>query len=133
MSPDAAGALGDPAYPLPRPKLAILARTSYGLALICCPGRLIALRTGEWPDRRVRVVGRVLGLRHLAQALAGAACPIRLIVGAGVAADVAHAASMLILAGRDPDLRSALLTDAAIAAALAAAGAAMLRGGRPHA
>jgi hypothetical protein len=113
--------------------LASLVRAAYGLALICCPGRLIRLRTGERPSRRACAVGRVLGARHVAQAVISTACPTGLVLGAGVTADVAHAGSMVILAGLDPDLRPALLTDAAIAGALAAAGGASLRDSAPPA
>jgi hypothetical protein len=120
-----AAAPGGPAGP----RLASIARVAYGLALICCPGRLIRLRTGERPSRRACAIGRVLGVRHVAQAAISTACPIDLVVGAGVTADIAHAGSMVILAGLDPDLRPALLTDAAIAGALAAAGGAALRDG----
>jgi hypothetical protein len=109
--------------------LASLARVTYGLALICCPGRLIRLRTGERPSGRACAVGRVLGARHVAQAVVSMAWPTGLVFGAGAAADIAHAGSMVILAGLDPDLRPALLTDAAIAGALAAAGGAALRDG----
>jgi hypothetical protein len=112
--------------------LASLARVAYGLALICCPGRLIRLRTGERPSRRACAIGRVLGVRHVAQAAISTVCPNHVVVGAGVTADLAHAGSMMILAGLDPDLRPALLTDAAIAGALAAAGgAALLDGSAP--
>jgi hypothetical protein len=110
---------------------ASLARAAYGLALLCCPGRLIRLRTGERPSRRACAVGRVLGARHVGQAVITMACPTSLVLGAGATADVAHAGSMVILAGLDPDLRPALLTDAAIAGALAAAGGASLRDGTP--
>lgn len=113
--------------------MAGLARAAYGLALICCPGRLIQLRTGERPSRRTCAVGRVLGVRHVAQAVISTACPTGLVLGAGVIADVAHAGSMVILAGLDQDLRPALLTDAAIAGALAAAGGAALRDSTPPA
>jgi hypothetical protein len=113
--------------------VASLARAVYGLALLCCPGRLIRLRTGVRPSRRACAVGRVLGVRHVAQAVISTACPTGLVLGAGVTADLAHAGSMVLLAGLDPDLRPALLTDAAIAGALAATGGASLRDSAPPA
>jgi hypothetical protein len=132
ISPGARGAARVANQPAGSP-LASLARAAYGLALICWPGRLIRLRTGEPPSRRACAVGRVLGVRHVTQAVISTACPSGLVLGAGVTADVAHAGSMVILAALDQDLRRALLTDAAIAAALAAAGGASLRDSTPAA
>ena len=73
-------------------------------------------------------VARVLGVRHLAHAIACGVIPARWLIRAGTAADVLHAASMLALAGEDAALRPALLTDAGIAAAFATVGGAFLRG-----
>jgi hypothetical protein len=123
MTPPAASVAAARVYLPTGWDVASLGRVGYGLALICCPGRLIRLRTGEQPGRRTRAIGRVLGVRHVAQAMISAACPSGLVVGAGVTADIAHAGSMVVLAGLDADLRPALLTDAAIAGALAGAGA----------
>lgn len=115
---------------VPSSRWACIVRASYGVALICSPGRLIELRTGCRPSSRARAVGRVLGARHLAQAVICGVFPTRWLVGAGAAADAAHCASMLTLAGADAGLRPALLTDAAIAGGFAAAGEAFLHGSR---
>jgi hypothetical protein len=131
MSHRTARAIPDPARALARSPWASLAGAGYGVALICCPRLLIQSRTHERPSRRACAVGRVLGIRQVAQAVVSTACPTRWLIGAGVTADVAHAASMVALAGLDPDLRPALLTDAVIASALAAAGEASLRNGSP--
>jgi hypothetical protein len=89
------------------------------------------MRTGLVPSRRACAVGRLLGARHLLQAAICGAVPTRWLIRAGAAADLVHAASMLALAGEDTDLQPALVTDAGIATAFAAAGGAFLRtGGR---
>jgi len=72
-------------------------------------------------------VARVLGARHLAQALICGMAPTRWLIRAGTAADMLHAASMLALAGEDASLQPALLIDAGIAGGFAAAGGAFLR------
>jgi hypothetical protein len=88
---------------------------------------MIRARTGRRPSRRACAVGRILGARHLAQAIACGVLPTRWLIRAGAAADLLHAASMLALAGEDDGLRPALLTDAGIATAFATAGGAFLR------
>ncbi len=115
---------------LPQSRWASFVRGSYGLALICRPRQLLQVRIGSRPSRRACAVCRVLGLRHLAQAIVCGALPTRWLIRAGTAADLFHAASMLALAGEYEELRPALLTDAAIAAGFAAAGQAILRGDR---
>jgi hypothetical protein len=117
---------GDPAV-VPQSRWACVVRAGYGVALLCVPGKLIMARTGRRPSRRVRAVARLLGVRHLTQALVCGAVPTRWLIRAGTAADVLHAASMLALAGEDPWLQPAALTDAGIATGFAAVGAAFLR------
>ncbi len=117
------------------------------MALVCAPGLLIRLTAGPGavagrPRRpagadaqreaaagsRARVVARVLGARHLAQAALTAAgqradpgSPVPL--GGGAAVDLLHAASMLALGAMDRRVRRTTFTDAAVETALAAAGA----------
>jgi hypothetical protein len=117
------------ALTVPQSRWASLARAAYGVALICAPGRLIMARTRLRPSGRACAVGRVLGARHLAQALICGATPTPRLIRAGVAVDLLHAASMLALAAENADVRSALLTDASIAAAFAGAGSAFLQTG----
>jgi hypothetical protein len=112
---------------LPRSRWASLVRAGYGTALLCNPGAMIRARTGRRPSRRACAVGRILGARHLAQAIACWLFPTRWLIRSGAAADLLHAASMLALAGEDADLRPALLTDAGIATAFATAAGAFLR------
>ena len=107
------------------------ARACYGAALLCAPGLLLGLCTGQPPSQRARAVARVLGARHLAQAVLTLwrPGPAMLLAGAGV--DACHAASMLALAVADPRMRAAGIADGAAAAAFTATGALAGAGGRP--
>ena len=98
-----------------------LARAGYGAALLCAPGPIIGVVTGQPPSPRARQVARVLGVRHLAQAVITAFNPGPEVVGLGVVVDLLHAASMFAFAAVVPDLRDAELADALAATALAVA------------
>jgi hypothetical protein len=102
------------------PTLAVpLARAGYGAVLLCAPGPVIRACTGHSPSRQACRVARVLGARHLAQAVITAWAPEPGLVVAGAAADLCHAASMLVFAGANPALRRAELADGFAAAVLA--------------
>ncbi len=116
-----------PAPALPGTRWASVARAAYGATLLCAPGPIVRMLTGELTTPRVRTVARVLGARHLAQAAVCGVLPARGMIQAGTAADGLHSASMLVLAGAEPRLRRALLADAAVAAAFAAAAEVALR------
>ena len=116
-----------PSPALPGTRWASVARAAYGAALLCVPGPIVSMVTGEPATPRVRSVVRVLGVRHLAQAAICGLVPARGLIRAGTATDGLHSASMLALAGVEPQLRRALLADAAVAAAFAAAAEAALR------
>ena len=113
--------------------LAPLARAGYGAALLCAPGPMIGVVTGQPPSRRARRVARILGVRHLAQAAVTAFNPGPEVVALGVVVDLLHAASMFAFAAAVPDLRRAELADALAATALAVAEPAMSSVGRPKA
>jgi hypothetical protein len=98
-----------------------LARAGYGAALLCAPGPMIGVITGQPPSRRARRVARVLGVRQLAQAAVTALNPGPEVVALGVVVDLLHAASMFAFAAVVPDLRGAELADALAATALAVA------------
>ncbi|HEY6788903.1 MAG TPA: hypothetical protein VI365_16475 [Trebonia sp.] len=104
-----------------RPAVLLLARAGYGAALLCAPGPMIRLCTGQTPSRRANSVARVLGIRHLAQAAIMAWAPGPDMVTAGTVIDLLHAASMLALAAAGRPLRRAELADALVAATLAVA------------
>jgi hypothetical protein len=125
------GSAGGPSLVVPGSRWASLARAAYGAVLIIVPGRLISARTGRAASRRACLVARVLGARHLIQALVCGTMPTRWLIRAGTAADLLHAGSMVALAAEDSGLRPALLTDAGIAAGFAVAGGAYSRAGGP--
>jgi hypothetical protein len=100
------------------------ARACYGAALLSAPGLALGLVTGQAPSTRARAVVRILGARHLAQAVLTMWRPRRTVLAAGAGIDGCHAASMLALAVASPGLRRAGLTDAVAAGAFTAIGAA---------
>jgi hypothetical protein len=99
------------------------ARACYGATLLCVPGLALGLCTGQAPSQRARVVARILGARHLAQAVLTLWRPRPAVLLAGAGIDACHAASMLALAVADPRLRRAGIADGAAAAAFTATGA----------
>ena len=102
------------------------ARACYGAALLCAPGLALGLSTGQAQSPRARSVVRILGARHLAQAVLTLWRPRPAVFLAGAGVDACHAASMLALvAVADPQMRRAGLTDAVAATALTATGAVM--------
>jgi len=108
-----------------------LARAGYGTALLCAPGPMIGVLTGQPPSRRARRVARVLGVRHVAQAVVTALSPGPEVVALGVVVDLLHAASMFAFAAVVPDLRRAELADALAATSLAVAEPALSSVARP--
>jgi hypothetical protein len=89
-----------------------------GGVLLVAPGPLLR-GVGGPSDRSTRVVARVLGARHLAQAVALRRHD-RTAVGVGAATDVLHSASMLALASVSRPHRRVALASGIVAAALAA-------------
>jgi len=108
---------------VPAPVLFPAARACYGVMLLCAPGVALSLSTGCAPSQRARVVARILGARHLAQAVLTLWRPRPAVLLAGAGVDACHAASMLALALADPRMRRAGIADAAIAVAFTATGA----------
>ncbi len=108
------------------------ARACYGALLLCAPGLALGMCTGEASGQRARVVTRILGARHLAQAALTLWRPRPAMLAAGAGVDGCHAASMLALAAASPDTRRAGLTDAVTELAFAATGAVMATAAVPH-
>jgi hypothetical protein len=102
-----------------------LARAGYGTALLCAPGPMIGVVTGQPPSPRARRTARVLGVRHLAQAAVTVWAPGPETVAVGVVVDLLHAASMFALAAAGQGPRRAELADALAASSLAVAGPAL--------
>lgn len=74
------------------------------------------------PDRRARVVARVLAARHLVQAWVIDRDPTPTKQWVGVGVDAVHGASMTMFAVADPQWRQFARTEAAIALLFAAGG-----------
>ncbi len=99
-----------------------LARGAWGAALLLSPrpvlGGVLRLRV----DRANVNVARILGARHLTQAVLSGATPSREVLALGVWVDGVHALTALGLAGLDPTRARAGLIDAAVAATWAGFG-----------
>jgi hypothetical protein len=94
-------------------------RGAYGLTELLAPAAVERLLVGTSPDRRARAVTRILGARHLLQALLTARGGRTLHrLGGGV--DAIHALTAAGLAAADPGRRKAAAVNAAIALAFAA-------------
>ncbi|MDQ1679636.1 MAG: hypothetical protein QOI42_495 [Frankiaceae bacterium] len=97
-----------------------LVRAAWGGALLVAPRpALRLLGAGEVPVAGV-VVARVLGARHILQAIITRHRPTRGVLLASGAADTLHAASGVFLAAGVARWRRPALTDAALASAFAA-------------
>jgi hypothetical protein len=95
-----------------------IARAAYGLFLLLTPGAAVRLASGESADRVSATVGRVLGLRHLAQALVIDLAGTRGWLLRGVAIDATHALSMVGIAALNRSYRRSAAFDAALATGL---------------
>ena len=105
-----------------RPVVVALTGAAFGAALLWQPRRVLAL-TGADPDLPGAVVAaRVLGTRHLLQAVAISAAPTQAARWSG-RIDGLHAASMLALATISPEYRRAALASAGVASVLGAGAA----------
>jgi hypothetical protein len=103
--------------------LLVIARTCYGWLLACAPRRMIRLGTPQPAGAGAVTMTRVLGARHLLQALVTATAPSAglspdAVLTAGAAVDAVHAGSMIALAIACRPLRRAALTDATLEAVL---------------
>ena len=104
-----------------------VARGVYGGALLLATDRMIRLVAARDADPRTRVVVRLLGVRHLAQAVVTGVRPGPLPIALGAEVDVVHAASMLGVAAMARSQRRPGVVDATVAMAFAVAGAALTR------
>lgn len=99
----------------------VAARLAWGGALLAAPGLLFRVMGGGTADVTWRVVGRLLGLRHLAEAvLEQRAKPPGPRLAAG--ADTLHALSAAALAVTDPRRRRVAAVDAVVAGGFAVMG-----------
>jgi hypothetical protein len=103
------------------------ARATLGAAYLLSPALGRLARRGADGSAAAPKVLKILGVRHLGQALITTAWPHPAVIKAGSGADAAHAASMVILGLLSRPWRKAAFTDALIAGSLAAAGLACAR------
>lgn len=107
--------------------LLVAARAGYGWLLACAPRRMIRVGTPLPPGPRAVTMTRVLGARHLLQAMGtawaeAAGLPPGPVLLAGAAVDAVHAASMIGFAVMSRPLRHVALADAVLEAGLGAFG-----------
>lgn len=94
-------------------------RAAYGLCELLAPAFVAGRLLGRAPDGREQVVIRILGLRHLVQAVltVRAGCTAHRVGGC---VDAVHAASMVVLAAVDGQYRRPAAASAALALVFAA-------------
>ena len=103
-----------------------VARGVYGAFLLVASDTIVERVTGE-PSSGAAVVGRVLGARHLLQALVLGRTRSETPAKAGTAVDVLHALSMVLVAGFSEKYRRIAALDAVAAGTWAASGWLALR------
>ncbi|SDK43276.1 hypothetical protein [Arthrobacter sp. ok362] len=94
-------------------------RAAYGMSELLAPDFVSGRLLGEAPDGRARAVIRVLGARHLLQAVLTARAG-RTAHRVGGSVDAVHAASMIVLAALDGRHRRSAAANAALALVFAA-------------
>lgn len=104
-----------------------IARGAWGLALLLAPGPVLRNVHGVRVDRTSVVVARVLGARHLTQAVLSGVDPSPEVLAMGVWVDAAHGASAVGLAAVNHTRVRAGLLDAGLALTWSLAGWRALR------
>jgi hypothetical protein len=100
----------------------VAVRAGYGAILLLAPDRVSRWATGRSPDRTFRAAVRILGARHLTQAVMSIGASSRVVQAVGAEVDALHSLSMLGLAARDPAHRRSGVIDAVAAGCFAAVG-----------
>jgi hypothetical protein len=103
-----------------RARTLALARTGYGMVLLAAPSAVLELVRVEPENRSARRFVRLLGARHLTEGVALVLWPSTTSSNWAAATDLAHAASVAILAWRLPAHRRSLAANGATALTLAA-------------
>ncbi|OBJ79008.1 hypothetical protein [Mycobacterium colombiense] len=106
-----------------------LIRAGWGVVLLAAPNEVLDHIHGVQVDRKALVVTRILGARHLTQALLSGVNPGPEVLAAGVWVDTVHSATALGLAVVDRRRARGGVTDAVVAASWAALGCRHLRKG----
>lgn len=99
-----------------------LLRAGWGAVLLTVPGIVLASLRGVQVDRKALIVARILGARHIVQALASGINPSPETLAAGVWVDTVHAMTALGLAAVDRDRAQGGVADAIVAASWAGLG-----------
>lgn len=99
-----------------------LFRATWGLALLAYPDRVLGVVQGLKIDPSSRAIARILGTRHLTQAVLSGYRPSPEVLAMGAWVDGVHALTALGLATVNRDRTRTGLTDAAIAGTWVAAG-----------
>lgn len=107
-----------------------LIRAGWGAVLLAAPAEVLGHLHGVQVDRKAIVVTRILGARHLAQALLSGSDPGPEVLAAGVWVDTVHSATALGLAAIDRRRARGGVTDAVVAASWAGLGWHHLRTGK---
>jgi len=102
-------------------RLLRVARAGYGITLLAVPERVVKAFGGDPSDATVTVMARVLGARHLLQALVIGKDPGAFRRYGAAFVDCMHAASMFGVAKVDPLRHKPALVDGSIAAGFALA------------
>jgi hypothetical protein len=97
-----------------------------GTAMVLAPRFVASLSRGPVPPT---LIMRVLGTREIGQGVLTAARADRMALGFGAAVDIAHLASMVVLAAARPRWRRTASASGAVAVVFAAAGLALARAG----
>ncbi|OBH59844.1 hypothetical protein [Mycobacterium sp. E2479] len=105
-------------------------RALWGSALLVAPAEVLHHIHGVRVDRKALVVTRILGARHLTQALLSGINPSPEVLAAGVWVDSVHSATALGLAAVDRERARGGVTDALVAASWAILGWRHLRTGK---
>ncbi len=92
-------------------------RAGWGAVLLAVPGLVLTSMRGVQVDRRASVVVRILGARHLVQALSSGINPSPEVVAAGIWVDTVHSMTALGLAVADRNRIQGGLADSVVAAA----------------
>ena len=102
-------------------RLLRVSRAAYGITLLAVPDRVVRAFGGDPTDATVTVMARVLGARHLLQALVIGKDPGAFRRYGAAFVDAMHAASMFGVAKVDPLRHKPALIDGSIASAFALA------------
>jgi hypothetical protein len=97
-------------------------RGIWGATAFAAPGLVLSRTGGDPADRASRLVIRILGARHVTQAVLSGVDPTGPVIALGVWVDVAHATTSVGLAVTDRRYTKPAAVDAAIATGWALSG-----------